>query len=128
MADQRRENEQSQGTPEIERRSVLQAGLAFAGGMLADSVARGQIASAAPPSQITNSGAEEIPRRPLGKTGEQVSIIGLGGYHLGGVQSQDLAVHLVQEAIDAITHGNTMTTAVKNGWDLVCRDGAIKLS
>ena len=51
--------------------------------------------------QMTNSSSEQIPRRPLGKTGEQVSIIGLGGYHLGGVQSRELAVRLVQEAIDA---------------------------
>src|SRR5258705_12556848 len=51
--------------------------------------------------QMTNSSSEQIPRRPLGKSGEQVSIIGLGGYHLGGVQSSELAVRLVQEAIDA---------------------------
>src|SRR5882757_2865996 len=51
--------------------------------------------------QMTNSSSEQIPRRPLGKTGEQVSIVGLGGYHLGGVQSRELAVRLVQEAIDA---------------------------
>jgi len=25
----------------------------------------------------------EIPYRPLGRTGEQVSIMGLGGFHLG---------------------------------------------
>src|SRR6201997_5377751 len=51
--------------------------------------------------QMTNSSSEQIPRRPLGKTGEQVSIIGLGGYHLGTVQSSDMAVRLVQEAVDA---------------------------
>src|ERR1700723_1235542 len=51
--------------------------------------------------QITNRSSEPIPRRPLGKTGQQVSIIGLGGYHLGSVQSRELAVRLVQEAVDA---------------------------
>jgi aryl-alcohol dehydrogenase-like predicted oxidoreductase len=51
--------------------------------------------------QMTNSSSEQIPRRPLGKTGERVSIIGLGGYHLGTVQSRELAVRLVQEAVDA---------------------------
>ncbi len=51
--------------------------------------------------QMTNSSSEQIPHRPLGKTGERVSIIGLGGYHLGTVQSRELAVRLVQEAIDA---------------------------
>ena len=101
MVDQRRQNEQSQATPEIERRSLIQGGLAFAGGVLANSVLRGQIASAAVPPQMTNNGADQIPRRPLGKTGDQVSIIGLGGYHLGTVQSRELAVRLVQEAVDA---------------------------
>jgi aryl-alcohol dehydrogenase-like predicted oxidoreductase len=50
---------------------------------------------------MTSNGADRIPRRPLGKTGAQVSIIGLGGYHLGTVQSRELAVRLVQEAVEA---------------------------
>jgi uncharacterized protein len=62
---------------------------------------RRPVASAAVPPQMSNSGADPIPRRPLGKTGEQVSIIGLGGYHLGRVQSREFAVRLVQEAVDA---------------------------
>ena len=49
---------------------------------------------------MMNRGADQIPRRSLGKTSEQVSIIGLGGYHLGTVQSSDLAVRVVQEAVD----------------------------
>jgi uncharacterized protein len=101
MADQRRQNEQSQTTPELERRYFLQAGLASAGTVLATSVFHGQIASAAVPPQVPNNVADQIARRPLGKTGEQVSIIGLGGYHLGTVQSRELAVRLVQEAVDA---------------------------
>jgi aryl-alcohol dehydrogenase-like predicted oxidoreductase len=101
MTDQRRQNEQSQATPEIERRNFIQAGLASAAAVLGTSVLRSQVASAAVPSQMTNSGADQIPRRPLGKTGAQVSIIGVGGYHLGTVQSTDLAIRLVQEAVDA---------------------------
>src|ERR1700751_1347537 len=50
---------------------------------------------------MTSNGAAQIPLRPLGKTGPQVSIIGLGGYHLGTVQSRELAVRLVQEAVEA---------------------------
>ena len=50
---------------------------------------------------MSKSGTDQVPRRALGKTGEQVSIIGLGGYHVGTVQSRELAVHLVQEAVDA---------------------------
>jgi aryl-alcohol dehydrogenase-like predicted oxidoreductase len=99
--DQHRQSEEFQVTPEIERRSFLQAGLASAGTMLATSVLPGPIASAALPQQLTSSPADQIPRRPFGKTGELISIIGLGGYHLGSVQSADLAVRLVQEAVDA---------------------------
>lgn len=101
MVDQRRQNERSQVTPEIERRCFIQAGLASAGTVLATSVLPSQMVSAAVPPQMTNSGADQIPRRPLGKTAEQVSIIGVGGYHLGTVQSSDLAIRLVQEAVDA---------------------------
>ena len=58
-------------------------------------------AAAAPPLAMTNTGPDQIPRKPLGSTGEQVSIIGLGGYHLGTLRSLDDAVRLVQEAVDA---------------------------
>jgi uncharacterized protein len=101
MADQRQQNDQSQATPGIERRCFIQAGLASAGTVLANSVLYSQVASTALPPQTTNNGADQIPHRPLGKTGQQVSIIGLGGYHLGTVQSRELAVRLVQEAVDA---------------------------
>src|ERR1700719_1704965 len=101
MLEKRAQDQRSQGNPEIERRCFLQAGLASAGTVLATSVLPSQIVSASVPPQMTNSGADQIPRRPLGKTGEQVSIIGVGGCHLGAVQSSDLAVRLVQEAVDA---------------------------
>ena len=49
----------------------------------------------------TASGQGAIPRRTLGKTGLQVSAIGLGGYHLGSAESDDDADRIVAEAIDA---------------------------
>src|SRR5260370_35568565 len=101
MVDQRRQNERSQVTPEIERRCFIQAGLASAGTVLATSVLPSPIVSAAVPSQMTNSGADQIPRRPLGKTDEQVSIIGVGGYQLWTVHSSDLSGLLVHEAGEA---------------------------
>src|SRR5688500_6998637 len=42
----------------------------------------------------------EIPRRPLGRTGEDVCALGLGGYHLGAMKSVREAVRIVQEALD----------------------------
>jgi aryl-alcohol dehydrogenase-like predicted oxidoreductase len=43
----------------------------------------------------------EIPYRTLGKTGEKVSAIGLGGWHLGlSTVSEDLAIRLIRTALD----------------------------
>ena len=43
----------------------------------------------------------EIPYRTLGRTGEKVSIVGIGGYHLGqsGISSED-AIRVVRKALD----------------------------
>src|ERR1700719_2340807 len=101
MTDQRLQNEQSQATPEVERRNFIQAGLASAAAVLGTSVLPSPIVSASVPPQMMNGGADQIPRRPLGKTGEKVSIIGGGGYQPWTVQSSDLAIRLVQEAVDA---------------------------
>ena len=46
----------------------------------------------------TNS---EIPQRPLGSTGLKVSALGIGGYHLGSVDSDSEATQIVNEALDA---------------------------
>jgi aryl-alcohol dehydrogenase-like predicted oxidoreductase len=43
----------------------------------------------------------EIPRRPFGRTGIDVSAIGVGGYHLGDAKDQKEATRIVHAAIDA---------------------------
>jgi uncharacterized protein len=43
----------------------------------------------------------EIPQRPFGRHSDLVSILGLGGYHLGRVKTVTEAVRIVHEAIDA---------------------------
>lgn len=52
-----------------------------------------------------------IPRRPLGKNGDLVSALGLGGYHLGTIKSVREAVRLVHAAIDA------GITFMDNAWE-----------
>ena len=42
-----------------------------------------------------------IPRKPLGRTGLQVSAIGIGGYHLGSAKDQSEARQIVDLALDA---------------------------
>jgi aryl-alcohol dehydrogenase-like predicted oxidoreductase len=44
--------------------------------------------------------ADPIPHRALGRTGVEVCIMGLGGYHLGTIQSKREAVRIVQAAVD----------------------------
>jgi aryl-alcohol dehydrogenase-like predicted oxidoreductase len=55
----------------------------------------------------------EIPRRALGKTGETVSVLGLGGYHLGLVGAEREAISLVHRAID------DGITFMDNAWEYV---------
>jgi aryl-alcohol dehydrogenase-like predicted oxidoreductase len=55
-------------------------------------------ASEAPPQ---GNSAGMVPKRPLGKTGAQVSAIGVGGYHLGATRDQKEATELVSRALDA---------------------------
>jgi uncharacterized protein len=46
-------------------------------------------------------GDGDIPKRQLGRTGVEVSALGLGGHHLGDCQTVELAIRLVHEAIEA---------------------------
>jgi uncharacterized protein len=52
-----------------------------------------------------------MPQRELGKTGEKVSLVGLGGYHVGKQQDPQESIHLVRSAIDA------GITFLDNCWD-----------
>ena len=53
----------------------------------------------------------DIPQRPFGQTGVQVSAIGLGGYHLGLIGSERECISLVHKAIDA------GITFMDNAWE-----------
>ena len=55
--------------------------------------------------------AAGVPRRKLGRTGESVSIIGLGGAHIGRQTDPDESVRIVRAAVDA------GITFLDNSWD-----------
>src|ERR1035437_4588068 len=60
-------------------------------------------------AQAVSAGADalawstDMQYRPLGRTGEKVSVIGLGGYHIGIQPDPAESVRLIRTAIDALT-------------------------
>jgi predicted aldo/keto reductase-like oxidoreductase len=53
----------------------------------------------------------QVPKRAMGSTGLQVSILGMGGYHLGSASSQEEVNNMVAKALD---HGINF---FDNAWD-----------
>jgi len=84
----------------MRRREFLQAATA--------SLAWGGFGARALAMQETSDGG--IPTRPIGRTGERVPIVGLGGYHIG-VPEEKEAIRIIHEAID---QGMTF---FDNSWD-----------
>ena len=52
-----------------------------------------------------------MPMRKLGRTGVDVSLVGLGGYHIGQAADEQTATRIIRAAID---HG---VTFMDNCWD-----------
>lgn len=85
---------------QLPRRAFLEAGAALAlaacsKGPPKDAPKEGTISVPSPPAAAAN-----MPRRPLGKTGVQVSMVGLGGFHLGNTKDEDDAIRIVRSALD----------------------------
>jgi predicted aldo/keto reductase-like oxidoreductase len=51
--------------------------------------------------QLSRASDQPVPRRTLGRTGEKISMVGIGGYHLGApsVEEQE-AIRIVRTALD----------------------------
>lgn len=43
----------------------------------------------------------EVPRRNLGQTGEKVSMVGLGGYHVGSQKDEQESIRIIRMALDS---------------------------
>jgi aryl-alcohol dehydrogenase-like predicted oxidoreductase len=91
----------------MDRRDFLKTATVAAAGSVAPAGAQN-----AQPSNVT--GRPESPNmiyRELGRTGERVSAIGIGGYHLGKQQDPDESIRLFRAAIDR------GITFMDNCWD-----------
>jgi uncharacterized protein len=96
----------------MQRREFLSSAAAAA--MLSTSAAGRAAEPTQGPSEVSGSPASRIPRvqsagtmrgemlyRELGATGVQVSVIGLGGSHLGRAEvSEDQALQLIHQSLD----------------------------
>src|SRR5690242_2973649 len=61
---------------------------------------------------VRNTTPSEMPYRVLGSTGERVSAIGLGGWHIGFKQiPEETSIRIIRSAIDA------GITFMDNSWD-----------
>src|SRR5579872_7379322 len=58
-----------------------------------------------------HAAAGEIPRRTLGHTGEKVSMVGLGGYHIGNQSDENESIQIIRAALDGGIH------FLDNCWD-----------
>jgi uncharacterized protein len=54
----------------------------------------------APPAKGQKKGAAAVPRRKLGRTGVEVSCVGLGGFHIGKQQDEKESIKLIRGALD----------------------------
>ena len=50
---------------------------------------------------VLNASTGSIPRRTLGHTGEKVSMVGLGGYHIGSQKDESESIRIIRTALDA---------------------------
>lgn len=60
---------------------------------------------------LAGSNPMDIPTRPLGHTGAKVSILGLGGFHIGSIRQDDRSVRFIRTAIDQ------GVTFLDNAWE-----------
>lgn len=110
-----RDDPQKRSLFDLRRREFLKSvGMIGAGVALTDLLRHSDDSVEAETQQniaIAATSSGEIPRRQLGNTGVEVSAIALGGAHLGDVKSEQQAIGIIQEALDA------GITFMDNAWE-----------
>src|ERR1700727_3179443 len=91
---------------DLNRRSFVKSAAMVGASAIIPASARAQ--QTTPPQSVPSG---EVPKKPLGRTGVQVSAMGLGGYHLGSVETDQAAIEIVAKALD---HG---VTFFDNCWE-----------
>jgi predicted aldo/keto reductase-like oxidoreductase len=61
--------------------------------------------------KLARAEAASIPTRTLGRSGEKVSVVGLGGYHIGMQSDEQESTRIIRTALDAGIN------FLDNGWD-----------
>jgi predicted aldo/keto reductase-like oxidoreductase len=92
----------------MERRDFLKAALAAAAPIAAEGVfdslttaaLAAEPAAETRPANPPEASRGEMPYRLLGRTGERVSLLGLGGYHIGGQRDEQDSIRIIRTAID----------------------------
>lgn len=94
------------------RRDLLKSGAALAGTAAGLALASGALAQGAQtdmaprpnalamPPTPTSTKRGDMPYRALGRTGEQVSLIGIGGFHIGKPDSDAEGIKLIHTGVD----------------------------
>jgi aryl-alcohol dehydrogenase-like predicted oxidoreductase len=88
----------------LETAAASGAALGLSGLAAAQEPANGTAAGGAPPGR-------GLPTRPLGRTGVRVSMLCLGGWHIGSVREENEAIRIMHAAIDE------GLTFFDNAWD-----------
>jgi aryl-alcohol dehydrogenase-like predicted oxidoreductase len=103
MGKQDMEEQVQMGGSGISRRNFIKVASAAGAAIAANNIALGQPigSSSDRVGGEQKTPTEAVPKRPLGKTGVQVSCLGIGGYHLGDLKDQQEANEVVARALDA---------------------------
>jgi predicted aldo/keto reductase-like oxidoreductase len=95
----------------MERRSFLKSAAAGVAAATVNSAFAQSTAAASQTSATTRPMSPDMQYRELGKTGEKVSVIGLGGYHVGKQTDPEESIRLIRTAVDR------GITFLDNCWD-----------
>ena len=96
----------------MERRNFLKSAAVAGVGAVAVNASLGQSPATVPRADAApRPMSPDMQYRELGKTREKVSVIGLGGYHIGKQQDAEESIRLIRAAIDG------GITFLDNCWD-----------